>query len=145
MTLRFLSFKDLNASVFVIKSTYIGLSDVSDLFEKEFIRSFETELSSLKFVGYEVDGQLVGVSAFDASPMSERSWELCWATVLPEYQGQGIGKSMLDLRVSTIKQQATLKPGVILVHTRPTKLYLDAGFEKIKKVVNEKYILAKDI
>lgn len=98
-----------------------------------------------KFIGAEVEGKIVGVAGVGWANISERVFELCWGTVHPDFQGQGIGHEMLDFRINEIKKVADLSPSIVLVHSLPSSLFLENGFQKLRPLGPNKYLMVKEI
>lgn len=82
--------------------------------------------------------KMIGFSVLFPSHLSSYTAELGWATVLPEFQGRGIGAKMLKARIQWAREH---KFKTLIVETRPTSLYLSHGFMPTAPVTTEKQIL----
>lgn len=150
MIIRYLEIKDIEKARAILDACYPP--DTRDgngeIFEKDLRASLHGgfyEWSFPKFIGAEVNDKIVGVAGFGWSNISERVFELCWGTVHPDYQGQGIGHKMLDFRISEIKKAVDLSPSIVLVHSLPSSLFLKNGFQKLRPLGLNKYLMAKEI
>lgn len=86
-------------------------------------------LGSNVFIAVYDDKNLIGI----ARAISDFAWVayLSHLAVLPEYQGKGIGKELVDLLLREIGDEVSL-----LVHSadRATGFYESAGFERYNNV-----------
>jgi GNAT superfamily N-acetyltransferase len=87
----------------------------------------------VRFVGAFENEILVGIGGYAESSITDDCWELSWGTVLPDKQGQGIGKAILDFRLERILIEAKKEEAFALISTKPTSLYLDKGFQVLFK------------
>lgn len=100
---------------------------ITNSFDEKCGKSFPT------FVGTDVDGQLQSVAGYAYANFSDMVWELCWGSVAKKYQGQGIGKAMLDFRLAEMKRRSDAGKDIYaFIEAKPTALYLDRGFEKVR-------------
>lgn len=83
------------------------------------------------YVGAFEGERLIGIGGYAQSSMTDAWWALSWGTVLPEKQGQGVGKKLLEYRLKKIIERSTTSETFAMVSTRPTRLYLDSGFKRI--------------
>lgn len=73
------------------------------------------------------------VGYFSLSKCSDEAWELNNLAVLPEYRHLGIGKTIVDYAVSTVKNYGGTKIsiGIIEEHTLLKNWYLKLGFTHV--------------
>jgi len=51
---------------------------------------------SYNFVGLYADHSLIGYACYGATPGTDRTWDLYWIAVHPEFQGSGAGSRLLQ-------------------------------------------------
>jgi ribosomal protein S18 acetylase RimI-like enzyme len=80
----------------------------------------------------------LGYVCFGQAPMTENTFDLYWIAVAPEFQGQGIGSTLLDFLEKRIR---VLEGRMILADTSsiqaydPTrKFYQKNGFQEVARV-----------
>lgn len=76
---------------------------------------------------------VVPVGYFSLAKCSDEDWELNNLAVLPEYRHLGIGKSMVDYAITTVKNYGGNKVsiGIIEENTKLKDWYLKLGFTHI--------------
>ncbi len=75
----------------------------------------------------------IPVGYFSLAKCSDNEWELNNLAVLPEYRHLGIGKSMVDYTVATVKNYGgnKISIGIIKENSRLKNWYLKLGFTHI--------------
>lgn len=75
----------------------------------------------------------IPVGYFSFAKCSDNEWELNNLAVLPEYRHLGIGKSMVDYTVATVKNYGgnKISIGIIKENSRLKNWYLKLGFNHI--------------
>lgn len=136
-TVRNLTPNDIDRAVEIIEEAVPAptLDDMSSVFRRIVTNSFDEKCGASfpTFVGVDVDGQLQSVAGYAYANFSDMVWELCWASVAKEYQGKGIGTAMLDFRLAEMKRRSVdSKKVYAIIEAKPTALYLDRGFEKLR-------------
>ncbi len=140
-TVRNLTPDDIDRAVEIVEEVNPAptLKDMSFVFRRIITNSFDEKCGASfpTFVGVDVDGQLQSVAGYAYANFSDMVWELCWGSVAEKYQGQGIGKAMLDFRLAEMKRRSDQgKEIYAIIEAKPTALYLDRGFEKIRPLGN---------
>jgi GNAT superfamily N-acetyltransferase len=117
----------------VIRSAYGKDSkEVLDYFDEEFPSAFEDKSFTpfkLTYCGLFCGGNLVGFGAYAPSFQSGKVWELSWGTMHEDHQGKGYGHQLLDFRLDKIRKKRTSDNSFVTVHSTPSRLFLDNGFE----------------
>ena len=54
----------------------------------------------------ELDSTIVGYICFGPAPMTEGTWDLYWAAVAPDKQGEGIGSALFQTAEKNIRETA---------------------------------------
>lgn len=132
--------EQLNICLEIIRSSFItvaeefGLTEINcpshtafmtiDKLEKQF------DKSRLMFLFYQDN---IPVGYFSLAKRNDEEWELNNLAVLPEYRHLGIGKSMIDYAVTTVKNYggAKISIGIIEENIVLKNWYLNLGFKHI--------------
>lgn len=75
-----------------------------------------------------VEEKIVGFAGWNYSWVNYDVYELCWCNVLPEYQGKGIGRKLVEVRLSTIRN---IGGQVVLLTTHRPEIYERYGFKSL--------------
>jgi ribosomal protein S18 acetylase RimI-like enzyme len=99
---------------------YLKITKSTEVFnegEIEILKELLEDLQNNKKTTYslieeEADGKLAGFTLFGRTPLTEFTWDIYWIIVGKEFQGRGIGKSLLIKTEELIKEKtsrATIK------------------------------------
>jgi len=61
--------------------------------------------SGYRFVFAELDGRLVGYTCYGPVPLTASSYDLYWIVVSPEFQAQGLGRTLLEETERLVRQE----------------------------------------
>jgi len=86
-------------------------------------------LDNLELFGAFYDKQMVGVVGVCPAGFLMNAYGICWISVLPEYQGQGIGGRMIQHAIDVIKNKEPSIPLMIFLAVPASKYYTKFGFE----------------
>jgi len=85
-------------------------------------------------------GRIVGVGGVKAADWSAKTHLLYLSAVTPEMRGQGIGRSLIEVRMEWVERQ--FSTGRILVSTARTKRFREFGFVEIKgSEINDRHLM----
>ena len=85
-------------------------------------------------------GQIVGVGGVKAADWSAKTHLLYLSAVTPEMRGQGIGRSLIEVRMEWVERK--FATGRILVSTARTKRFREFGFVEIKgSEINDRHLM----
>jgi len=79
--------------------------------------------------------KIVGVAGIKTSPMSSSVFELCWATVIPEFQRKGVGSKLIKARLDWAKEKE--EHSIIMTNTRFLNLFEKFNFITIFAYEND--------
>jgi ribosomal protein S18 acetylase RimI-like enzyme len=86
----------------------------------------------------ERQGELLGYAAWGPVPLTRRSFDLYWIVVTPVAQGQGVGRSLLELVERAIGARGG---GNLYIETsskseyaRTRRFYREAGYRRVAKL-----------
>ncbi len=123
----------------------------SDL-EKEVFSSFQDTCYKPVFFIALYSNKIIGVASYMESHISSEAFELSFATVLPEYQGHGIGTYLTHIRLKEIAERE--KDAFIITRTRFPRIFEKFNFKYIQKTLDSHgsngpydymFCLAKDV
>jgi GNAT superfamily N-acetyltransferase len=87
-------------------------------FDKEVLKYNKPYLHASHKVAIETTtNKIIGVGTWRQTYMSDSTFELCYGTVLPEYQRKGIGSALIKNRIEAIKLIRPIN-GIIFIMTR---------------------------
>jgi predicted N-acetyltransferase YhbS len=85
-------------------------------------------------------GRIVGVGGVKAADWSAKTHLLYLSAVTPEMRGQGIGRSLIEVRMEWVERK--FATGRILVSTARTKRFREFGFVDIKgSEINDRHLM----
>jgi len=85
-------------------------------------------------------GRIVGVGGVKAADWSAKTHLLYLSAVTPEMRGQGIGRSLIEVRMEWVERK--FATGRILVSTARTKRFREFGFVEIKgSEINDRHLM----
>ena len=85
-------------------------------------------------------GRIVGVGGVKAADWSAKTHLLYLSAVAPEMRGQGISRSLIEVRMEWVERQ--FATGRILVSTARTKRFREFGFVEIKgSEINDRHLM----
>ncbi|MFY9723775.1 MAG: GNAT family N-acetyltransferase [Azonexus sp.] len=85
-------------------------------------------------------GRIVGVGGVKAADWSAKTHLLYLSAVTPEMRGQGIGRSLIEVRMEWVERQ--FATGRILVSTARAKRFREFGFVEIKgSEINDRHLM----
>jgi len=86
----------------------------------------------------EKEGRPVGYATYGNTPLSKGNWEIYWAAVDPDEQGQGIGQELMYRCEAAIKQrggwQITLETSSTPQYDRTRRFHVSCGYTEIARI-----------
>lgn len=140
--------EQLNICLEIIRSSFLTVAEEFELTENNcpshtafmIIDKLETQFDAGRpmFLFYQ-DANPVGY--FSLAKYSNEEWELNNLAVLPEYRHLGIGKSMVDYAVTTVKNYGGTKISIGIIEENITlkNWYLKLGFNHISTLKFEHF------
>ena len=86
----------------------------------------------------EKDGRPVGYACYGNTPLSKGNWEIYWAAVDPDEQGQGIGRELMYRCEAAIRQrggwQITLETSSTPLYDGTRRFHMKCGYTEIARI-----------
>ena len=83
----------------------------------------------------ELDSTIVGYICFGPTPMTEGTWDMYWAAVSPDKQGQGIGSALFQTAERNIREAAgrlaIIETSSLPIYEKTRRFHNHQGYEVI--------------
>ena len=138
ITYRELAQSDRPAITAILKRIPEFAPDELPVAEEVLDASLESPASGYYSVVAEKDGRPVGYACYGNTPLSKGNWEIYWAAVDPDEQGQGIGRELMYRCETSIKQrggwQITLETSSTPQYDRTRQFHTSCGYAEIARI-----------
>jgi len=138
-TIREMSESDIEECAKLVVETYqhdvIWLDWTVDDTIRDLRIAFDSPKYKEKYFVAEVGDETIGVAGVAESFMTCSAFELCYATVKPEYQRKGVGTALTMKRIEYIK--SFRKHGSILTSSRFPDFFKKLGFKRVSDDLDE--------
>lgn len=82
------------------------------------------------FIVAERDGKIIGSCAYSEEMFTMDVWGISWVAVLPPFQGEGLGQSLIEnCENEIIKEASKTVTAILATYPGKTGLYSKCGFE----------------
>lgn len=111
--------------------------------KKEIKEMFSDSLIKPVYFVAEENKKIVGVGGFSRSWSDMEITNIFWINVLPEFQGKGIGKKIIEKIIREIGK--LIKPGIkmIVLSSNKPKFWRRFGFKKLNKYDGDYWLMGK--
>lgn len=123
--------KDKEALISLIRLNTPQYFDKAE--EQDLVSYLENELEDYFVI--EQDNTVIGCGGINYED-NKKTAIISWDIIHPNYQGKGIGKSLLSFRINVIKENRTTNKIIVRTSQHTDKYYEKSGF-KLEKIVKD--------